>query len=132
MDSLLVLWHSGACRSSSAQVFKAVKQSDVPAARCLFKMIHRFIFSWKWEHCSHLLVNFEAFFFSFGRQRRIPFFHHLSVIQHGQFFFSFPSLWLGDSFAKAFTLWSWCIREFTFLFADLLLAGFFFLTYCYV
>lgn len=47
--------------TSSTEVVKALKQSDVPAARCLFKMIHSCIFSCKWEHCSHLLVNFKAF-----------------------------------------------------------------------
>lgn len=52
-----------------------------------------------------------------------------SIIQHGQLFFSFPPLWLGDSLAKAGPLWSWWIREFTFLFAHLLLAEICY--YCY-
>lgn len=130
MDCLLVLWHSGACR------FHPLKSSKQWNSQ-MFQQLAAYL---GWSTGLYLAGSGSIvlifwwtlrLFFSFGRQRRIPFFHHLSVIQHGQFFFSFPSLWLGDSFAKAFTLWSWCIREFTFLFADMLLAGFL-KNYCYV
>lgn len=78
LDVLLGLRHSGVCHFSSAEVFKALKRSYVPAARCLFKMIRRFIFSWQWVHCSHLPVNFKAFLVGGG------YISHQWVFQHGQ------------------------------------------------
>lgn len=54
------VWSHSVGRSSSTKAFKASEESGVPAARCLFKMIHRFIFSWRWEPRSHLLLNFKA------------------------------------------------------------------------
>ena len=62
LDILFGFKHRGGCHISSARVFKGLKHSWFLAGLCLFKAIHRSLFSCQWVHCSYLPAAFECLF----------------------------------------------------------------------
>lgn len=62
LDIVFGFKRCGGCHISSARVLNGLRHSWFLAVSCLFKTIHRSLFSCQWVHCSYLPAAFDCLF----------------------------------------------------------------------